>query len=39
MLVAVPPERHFPRPAIVIHGVPAVTIIVLVLLTAFFSGS
>jgi hypothetical protein len=38
-LVAVPPERHFPRPVIVIHGVLAVTTIVLVVLTVFFTGS
>jgi hypothetical protein len=39
MLVDVPPERHFPRPVIVIHGVLAVTTIVLVALAAFFTGS
>jgi hypothetical protein len=37
MPVAVPPERHFPRPVIVIHGVLAVTTIVLVVLTVFFT--
>lgn len=38
-MVAVPPERHFPRPVIVIHGVCAAATIVLVLFAAFFSGS
>ena len=37
--VAVPPERHFPRPVIVIHGLLAVTTIALVVLTVFFTGS
>ena len=38
-MVAVPPERHFPRPVIVIHGVFAVATVGLVLLATFFSGS
>ena len=38
-MVAVPPERHFPRPVIVIHGVCAAATIGLVLFAAFFSGS
>jgi hypothetical protein len=38
-LVAVPPERHFPRPVIVIHGLFAVATLVLVVFTVFFSGS
>lgn len=38
-MVAVPPERHFPRPVIVIHGVFAVATIVLVVFATFFSGS
>jgi hypothetical protein len=38
-VVAVPPERHFPRPVIVIHGVFAVATVVLVVFAAFFSGS
>ena len=38
-LLAVPPERHFPRPVIVIHGVLAVTTVVLVALTVLFTGS
>jgi hypothetical protein len=35
-LVTVPPERHFPRPVIIIHGVLAVTTVVLVLFTVLF---
>ncbi len=38
-VIAVPPERHFPRPVIVIHGLLAVATITLVVFTAFFSGS
>jgi manganese efflux pump family protein len=38
-VVAVPPERHFPRPVIVIHGVFAVATLVLVVFAVFFSGS
>ncbi|HXC80260.1 MAG TPA: hypothetical protein VNV62_00275 [Trebonia sp.] len=38
-VVAVPPERHFPRPVIVIHGIFAVTTIGLVLYSVFFAGS
>ena len=38
-VIAVPPERHFPRPVIVIHGLFAVATIVLVVYTAFYSGS
>jgi manganese efflux pump family protein len=30
-LVTVPPERHFPRPVVIIHGILAVTTVVLVL--------
>jgi manganese efflux pump family protein len=40
--VPVPPERHFPLPVVIGHGVLAVTTILLVLLTAlhaFGSGS
>lgn len=37
-MVTVPPERHFPRPVIVIHGVFAVTTLVLVLFTVVFTG-
>ena len=35
-LITVPPERHFPRPVVVIHGVLAVTTVVLVLFTVLF---
>jgi hypothetical protein len=38
-VVSVPPERHFPRPVIVIHGVLAVTTVVLVLFTVLSDGS
>jgi len=34
-VVTVPPERHFPLPAVVLHGILAVTTIGLVLLTFF----
>ena len=39
VLSAVPPERHFPRPVIVIHGIFATATIVLVVFTVFYSGS
>ena len=32
-VVTVPPERHFPLPAVILHGILAVTTIVLVLFT------
>jgi hypothetical protein len=38
-VIAVPPERHFPRPVIVIHRLLAVTTIVLVVVTVLFTGS
>jgi hypothetical protein len=38
-LVAVPPERHFPRPVIVIHGLLAIATLILVVYTVFFSDS
>jgi hypothetical protein len=38
-MVAVPPERHFPRPVIVIHGLCAIATVVLVVYGVFFSGS
>ncbi len=38
-LVAVPPERHFPRAVIVIHGLFALATITLVVFDVFFSGS
>ena len=34
-VVTVPPERHFPLPAIILHGILAVTTVGLVLLTVF----
>ena len=36
--VAVPPERHFPLPVVIGHGIFAVTTVVLVLLTALGVG-
>ena len=38
-LISVPPERHFPRPVIVIHGLLALVTIGLVVVGVFFSGS
>ncbi len=38
-VIAVPPERHFPRPVIVIHGILAIVTIGLVVYAVFFSGS
>jgi manganese efflux pump family protein len=38
-VIAVPPERHFPRPVIVIHGIFAIVTIGLVVYAVFFSGS
>ena len=38
-VVVVPPERHFPRPVIVIHGVFALATVGLVVFATFFSGS
>jgi len=38
-MVTVPPERHFPRPVIVIHGISAAATIALVVLAVFFSGN
>jgi hypothetical protein len=38
-VVAVPPERHFPRPVIVIHGLFAFVTIGLVVYSVFLSGS
>ncbi|MGH3207969.1 MAG: hypothetical protein ACRDNO_09415 [Trebonia sp.] len=38
-VIAVPPERHFPRPVIVIHGLFAFATLVLVVFAVFFSGS
>lgn len=36
-LVTVPPERHFPRPVVIIHGVLAVTTVALVMFTVLFA--
>jgi hypothetical protein len=38
-VVAVPPERHFPRAVILIHGIFAVATLGLVVYAVFFSGS
>ncbi len=38
-LVTVPPERHFPRPVIVIHGLFAAATLALVVSDVFYSGS
>jgi hypothetical protein len=38
-MVSVPPERHFPRPVIVAHGVFAVATVALVVVSTFFGGS
>jgi hypothetical protein len=38
-VITVPPERYFPRPVIVIHGLLAVATVVLVLFSVFFDGS
>jgi hypothetical protein len=37
--LAVPPERHFPLPAVIAHGILAVTTVVLVLLTVLGVGA
>jgi hypothetical protein len=38
-VIAVPPERHFPRPVILIHGIFAVATLGTVVFAIFFSGS
>lgn len=38
-VIAVPPERHFPRPVILIHGILATVTICVVVYAVFFSGS
>jgi hypothetical protein len=38
-VIAVPPERHFPRPVILIHGILAVATLALVVYAVFLSGS
>ena len=39
MVMRVPPERHFPRSVVAIHGILAVSTVVLVVLTVLFDGS
>jgi hypothetical protein len=39
MVINVPPERHFPRSVIVIHGILAVSTVALVVLSVLFDGS
>jgi len=38
-VLAVPPERHFPRPVIIIHGIFAIATIGIVVYAVFLSGS
>jgi len=38
-VIIVPPERYFPRPVVLIHGILAVATLVLVVFTVFFDGS
>lgn len=38
-VIAVPPERHFPRPVILIHGILAAVTVSMVVYAVFFSGS
>jgi manganese efflux pump family protein len=38
-LVRVPPERHFPRSVVAVHGILAVSTVVLVVLSVLFDGS
>ena len=38
-MVRVPPERHFPRSVVAIHGILATSTLVLVLLSVLFDGS
>jgi hypothetical protein len=38
-VIAVPPERHFPRPVILIHGILALVTLGLVVYAVFLSGS
>ena len=38
-VIAVPPERHFPRPVILIHGIFALATLGLVVYAVFLSGS
>jgi hypothetical protein len=39
MVIRVPPERHFPRSVVAIHGILAVSTLVLVVLSVLFDGS
>ena len=39
MVITVPPERHFPRSVVAIHGILAVSTLVLVVLSVLFDGS
>jgi manganese efflux pump family protein len=39
MVISVPPERHFPRSVVAIHGILAATTLVLVVLSVLFDGS
>lgn len=38
-VITVPPERHFPRPVVVIHGILAAATVFLVVSSVFFDGS
>jgi hypothetical protein len=39
MVVSVPPERHFPRSVVAIHGILAISTVVLVVLSVLFDAS
>jgi hypothetical protein len=39
LVITVPPERHFPRPVVAIHGILAVATLVLVVSAVLFDGS
>ena len=39
VVIRVPPERHFPRSVVAIHGILAVSTLVLVVLSVLFDGS
>lgn len=38
-LITVPPERHFPRPVVVVHGAFAIATVILVVSSVFFTSS
>jgi len=38
-LITVPPERHFPRPVVVVHGAFAIATVILVVSSVFFASS